>query len=138
MGAMTNVPHSPGLHYLLELSGVKPALLTDAELLEMTLEGCARRGGATVVKSMIHEFSPHGLSGVVVISESHIAVHTWPELDYVALDIFTCGAGDIAEAIYQEALGAFSPKNHIVRRLNRGPVTDVSSGDDGARLLGTV
>jgi S-adenosylmethionine decarboxylase len=47
--------------------------------------------GATIIKSVFHKFSPHGISGVIVIAESHFSIHTWPEFGYCALDIFTCG-----------------------------------------------
>lgn len=57
---------------------------------EILLEG-VRRSGATIVSDTFHTFSPHGVSGVVVIAESHVAIHTWPEHGYAAVDIFTCG-----------------------------------------------
>jgi S-adenosylmethionine decarboxylase proenzyme len=50
----------------------------------------ARKGKATIVQDVFHQFSPHGVSGVVVISESHFAIHTWPEYGYAAVDLFTC------------------------------------------------
>ena len=57
---------------------------------EILLEG-VRRSAATIVSDIFHTFSPHGVSGVVVIAESHVAIHTWPEHGYAAVDIFTCG-----------------------------------------------
>ena len=57
---------------------------------DILLEG-VRRSGATIVSDTFHTFSPHGVSGVVVIAESHVAIHTWPEHGYAAVDIFTCG-----------------------------------------------
>jgi S-adenosylmethionine decarboxylase proenzyme len=51
----------------------------------------ARRTGATIVGSIFHHFSPQGVSGVVIIAESHLAIHTWPEFRYVSVDLFTCG-----------------------------------------------
>ncbi len=116
--------HSPGLHYLIELSGVSSVFLLDAGGLEQVLEDCVKRGGGTVVKSIIHQFNPQGLSGVVVIEESHLAIHTWPELDYAAVDVFTCGEGEVAEGIYREVIHAFAPKYHSVHKLERGPVKD--------------
>ncbi len=117
----TESQHAPGVHYLIELSEVPREFLVDAHLLERTLEGCARRGGAQVIQTLLHQFSPQGLSGVVIIAESHLAVHTWPELDYAAVDIFTCGKEEIAEAIYQQILKAFTPRKYALKKLSRGP-----------------
>jgi S-adenosylmethionine decarboxylase len=57
----------------------------------MIMNSAAVSSGATVVRSVFHLFNPHGISGVVVIAESHLAIHTWPEFRYAAVDIFTCG-----------------------------------------------
>ncbi len=112
---------APGIHHLLECSHCVPALLTDRDLLEKTLTEAAELAGATVVESVIHQFNPHGLSGVIVIAESHIAIHTWPEHNYAALDIFTCGNPEIADAITEALLRAFAPKKHTLTRLERRP-----------------
>ncbi|GAA5496804.1 S-adenosylmethionine decarboxylase proenzyme [Rubritalea halochordaticola] len=110
-----------GCHLLLECSGCEPDLLTDRPLLEGVLEKAASEAGATVVKTFLHEFNPHGLSGVVVIAESHIAIHTWPEHHYAAIDIFTCGMPEVAERIYAKLLTAFKPHKHQIKRLERKP-----------------
>jgi S-adenosylmethionine decarboxylase proenzyme len=60
-------------------------------LKELLLEA-VRRGGGTIVTDVFHTFSPHGVSGVIVIAESHVAIHTWPEHGYAAVDIFSCGS----------------------------------------------
>ncbi|MGH7442314.1 MAG: adenosylmethionine decarboxylase [bacterium] len=65
--------------------------LNDAGRMEELLLGAAKAGKATVVKSLFHSFNPYGVSGVVVIAESHLAVHTWPEYGFASVDIFTCG-----------------------------------------------
>src|SRR5471030_2511377 len=80
------------LHTLLELRGCDPALLNDPEAVREILLEAVRRGGGTIVTQIFHTFSPHGVSGVVVIAESHVAIHTWPEHGYAAVDIFSCGA----------------------------------------------
>lgn len=78
-------------HTLLELRGCDSDVLNaPAELKELLLEA-VRRGHGTIVTEVFHTFSPHGVSGVVVIAESHVAIHTWPEHDYAAVDIFSCG-----------------------------------------------
>ena len=67
------------------------AIITDAPLMEKIFVNAAKAAGATVISSDFHRFDPQGVSGVVVISESHFAVHAWPEYGYAAVDLFTCG-----------------------------------------------
>ena len=119
---MESTPHSAlGVHYLIECSACKPELLSNKEILISTMEKVASDAGAHVVETMIHQFNPHGLSGIVVIAESHLAIHTWPEHNYAAIDIFTCGMPEVAEAIYQNILSAFKPENHTLKRVERTP-----------------
>ncbi len=88
---MTN-PTPLARHTLLELHQCDVALLNSPnELKELLLES-VRRGQGTIVAEVFHTFSPHGVTGVVVIAESHVAIHTWPEHDYAAVDIFSCGS----------------------------------------------
>lgn len=80
-------------HRISELWGVQNGLqLTEAEVLESTLMTVARKLELTVVNSFTHTFEPHGLSSVLILAESHLAVHTWPENRYLHLDVFTCSA----------------------------------------------
>jgi len=65
-------------------------IINDCDIIETTLLEAAKIMELTVVNTTIHSFSPIGVSGVIVIKESHIAIHTWPEHGYVAIDIFTC------------------------------------------------
>lgn len=80
-----------GRHLIVELSGCDSRLLDNQPLLENHLREAARLSGATIVRSVFHRYNPHGVSGVVVIAESHISIHTWPEYGYAAVDFFTCG-----------------------------------------------
>ena len=79
-----------GKHVLLELYDCDRDTLNDPARIETILNEAAVRSGATVVDSVFHTFNPHGVSGVVVIAESHIAAHTWPEYGYAPLDVYTC------------------------------------------------
>ena len=79
-----------GYQSLIEFYGCNPSLIDDADFVKKTLLKVAEIVELTVVNCTIHHFSPIGVSGVVVIEESHIAVHTWPEYQYIALDFFTC------------------------------------------------
>ncbi|RMH41726.1 MAG: adenosylmethionine decarboxylase, partial [Deltaproteobacteria bacterium] len=78
-------------HVLAEYHGCDPAVLDDRGTIEPLMRRAAQAAGATVVGSMFHEFAPQGVSGVVVVEESHLSIHTWPEYGYAAVDFFTCG-----------------------------------------------
>jgi len=67
------------------------SVLNDPEKIETIMVAAAKAGKATVVKSLFHKFNPYGVSGVVVIAESHLAIHTWPEYGFASVDVFTCG-----------------------------------------------
>lgn len=80
-----------GRHVLAEVYGCDFNALNDVQRVQKTMVEAALRAGAEIREVAFHKFSPQGVSGVVVISESHLAVHTWPELGYAAVDVFTCG-----------------------------------------------
>ncbi|NLV92854.1 MAG: S-adenosylmethionine decarboxylase proenzyme [Firmicutes bacterium] len=83
--------HALGRHVLCEAYGCDPEVLNDRKAIEQIMTDAALAAGAEVREVAFHKFSPQGVSGVVVISESHLAIHTWPELGYAAVDVFTCG-----------------------------------------------
>lgn len=83
--------NSLGRHILVEFSNCNAQVLNDAAIVEKAMNEAAKIAGATVINSTFHHFSPWGISGVVVIQESHLAIHTWPEYRYAAVDLFTCG-----------------------------------------------
>lgn len=80
-----------GRHLIAELSDCNRETLDNLELLEQYLKEAVRLSGATMVRSVFHRYNPQGVSGVVVIAESHLSLHTWPEYGYAAVDFFTCG-----------------------------------------------
>jgi len=80
-----------GKHVIAELYDCDNEIINNEELVESIMLEAVDISGATTIKPVFHKFSPHGVSGVVVVSESHFAIHTWPEYGYCALDIFTCG-----------------------------------------------
>jgi len=107
-------------HTLLELHGCDPALLANRDALRPLLLEAVHASGATVVTDVFHNFSPHGVSGVIVIAESHVAIHTWPEHRYAAVDIFSCSPVLDQQAMgvaLQKALAATSAK---ARTFDRG------------------
>lgn len=80
-----------GRHILCEAYGCDAEVLNDLDAVQRIMVDAAIVAGAEVREVAFHRFSPQGVSGVVVISESHLAIHTWPELGYAAIDVFTCG-----------------------------------------------
>jgi spermidine synthase len=112
--------HVLGRHVIAEYHGCSPGMLDDTAGLEDLLVTAARRAGATPIKREFHHFAPHGVSGVVIIAESHLTIHTWPEHGYAAVDFFTCGESVDpmrAHACLCEALGA-TTAHHVT--LQRG------------------
>ncbi|MCB9932241.1 MAG: adenosylmethionine decarboxylase [Planctomycetes bacterium] len=108
-----------GRHLLLDLRGCEQGLLAQSEQLDRLFCAAVRKGGATVVSSHFHQFEPHGVSGVVVLAESHVTVHTWPEAGYAAVDVFTCGSGFDPGAIADAILEALKPADSTRRHLTR-------------------
>jgi S-adenosylmethionine decarboxylase len=81
-----------GRHTLIELHGCNAVALSDAASLRALMLAAVEKAGGTYVTDVFHHFSPHGVSGVIVIAESHVTIHTWPEHGYAAADVFTCGS----------------------------------------------
>ncbi|MGH1432921.1 MAG: adenosylmethionine decarboxylase [Lewinella sp.] len=116
---MKNDPSALGRHIILELYDCPADLLKAPAQAEKFLLEAAERMEATVVNAQFHAFSPYGVSGVVVIQESHLTIHTWPEHQYAAIDIFTCGTLKLEEGIAY-LCKAFQSKRHWQRELARG------------------
>ncbi len=83
-----------GRHILVEYYNCNNEILKDPKLIETYMKESAIKMGATIVESCFHHFNPYGVSGAVIISESHLTIHTWPEYGYAAVDLFTCGTID--------------------------------------------
>ena len=109
-----------GQHLLVELKDCKKGALQNVEAVRETMVNAARVAGATIIEVSFHEFSPFGVSGMIIIAESHLSIHTWPEYDYAAIDIFTCG--DILKTVEatQYLIEAFGSKNPSVVEMKRG------------------
>ena len=102
-----------------ELYNCNRDILNDVARVEQYLKEAALEAKATIVETVFHLFSPYGVSGVVVISESHLAIHTWPEYGYAAVDIFTCGTTIdpwVACHYLQRVFQADSCEAHEIRR----------------------
>lgn len=109
-----------GTHLLVDLWGA--SRLDDPEHIDASLRAAAEVAGATILHGHFHHFSPNGgVSGVLVLAESHISIHTWPERDYAAIDIFMCGACDPYDSI-PAIKQAFRPERVLLGEQKRGMV----------------
>jgi len=115
-----------GRHILLELYDCPEDKLRRPAHSEATLLAAAQAMGATVIESRFHAFSPHGVSGVVIIAESHLTVHTWPEHGYAAVDVFSCGQLDF-QAGLEVIRAGFSCGKSEEQHFARGSVFAQSS-----------
>lgn len=107
-------------HFLIELWSVNRSLLDDLNKIETIFLDSLNNSGATYINHFFHKFSPQGVSGVVVIAESHLSIHTWPEDEYAALDVFTCGSKEIGDTIVQNLVRSFETDDYSITYLMRG------------------
>jgi S-adenosylmethionine decarboxylase proenzyme len=104
---------------LAEFHGCTVAKLNNVEYVESSMRIAARAAGATIVNSSFHQFGPQGVSGVLVLAESHLSVHTWPEHAYASADIYVCGdtcSPELAQASLAQALGAGQTETMTIER----------------------
>ncbi|MCP4442130.1 MAG: polyamine aminopropyltransferase [Aureispira sp.] len=111
-----------GRHILVEFFGCSSDILNDEITIETSMVDAAKEAQATVINSTFHHFSPYGVSGVVVIQESHLAIHTWPEFRYAAVDIFTCGSEVDPWVAYDYLKKAFEASHGSAMEINRGQI----------------
>ncbi len=116
---------SLGRHVLVEFYGCDADRLNSVELIERSMKEAALNSGATIVESVFHLFSPHGVSGVVVIAESHLAIHTWPEYQYAAVDLFTCGDSVDPWVAFEYLKEALKAENMFTMEMRRGQLHHV-------------
>ena len=109
-----------GQHILVDLYGCDAELLNDVAYIEEHLKQAALAAGATIVGSTFHRFSPHGITGVLTIQESHLAIHTWPEYGFAAVDLFTCGEGIDPWPAYESIKTALRAAHGTAVEMHRG------------------
>ncbi len=109
-----------GKHLLLELKDCDREVLNDLSFIKGLLPAAANEAGATVLGESFHQFKPQGVSGVVIIAESHLFIHTWPECGYAAVDIFTCGNSVKPEKAAQKLIRELGAKSHSILEIQRG------------------
>lgn len=119
-----------GRHVLMELSGCSRKVLNDRDAIEQHLLGAAEMAGATVIAHSFRKFEPQGVSGFVMIAESHLSIHTWPEYRYAAVDIFTCGNIDSEPAV-KYLVKVLKAKEAYVVTVPRGAIGTDEEGKEG-------
>ena len=108
-------------HLLLELYRCNFEKLNDESFLRCALNNAAKLANATVLNLISNKFEPHGVTAIALLAESHISIHTWPEFNYSAVDIFTCGKKMKPEIASEYLIEALMAKEHFCRLINRNP-----------------
>lgn len=112
-----------GIHLIIDGWQSPPDLLNDAEHIRFALTQAVLAGGANLIELCVHQFHPQGLTATATLAESHITIHTWPELGCFAADIFFCGKGD-AKAAMRVLLECLRAQRSRVRKIMRGEALD--------------
>ena len=108
-------------HLLLELYRCDCEKLNDESFLRCTLNRAAKLAKATVLNLMSNKFEPQGVTAIALLAESHISIHTWPESNYSAVDIFTCGQNMMPEQASQYFIESLMAEEHYLRIIERNP-----------------
>ena len=108
-------------HLLLELYKCDYEKLNDESFLRCTLTRAAKLANATVLNLISNKFEPQGVTAIALLAESHISIHTWPESNYSAVDIFTCGQNMLPELASQHLIDALKAEEHSLRIIERNP-----------------
>jgi len=109
-----------GQHILIEYYECDKIILNDLAVVTKMMGEAAEAAGAEIINSTFHQFSPQGVSGVVIITESHITIHTWPEYGYAAVDIFTCGDYATPWKAYRYIKKGIKSQKSFTRNIRRG------------------
>ena len=109
-----------GIHIIADMYGVDPAVLARVERMKEIFEGAVKFAKLSKISSDYYQFRPEGASGIVLIAESHLSFHTWPEYGLVTLDIYTCGDPNQADLAFQYIKEKLNPSRVDMVRLERG------------------
>ena len=112
-------------HLLLDLYGCDYEKLNDESFLRCSLNRAAKLAKATVLNLISNKFEPQGVTAIALLAESHISIHTWPESNYSAVDIFTCGQNMQPELASQYLIETLNAEEHFLRVLKRNPPSAV-------------
>ena len=108
-------------HFILELYGCDYEKLNDESFLRCTLNRAAKLANASVLNLISNKFEPQGVTAIALLAESHISIHTWPESNYSAVDIFTCGQNMKPELASQYLIESLMAREHSLRVIERNP-----------------
>ena len=108
-----------GSHCILELYQCDQAKLNDEAFIRTTITSSARIAGATLINLVTHSFKPQGVTGLALLAESHISIHTWPEIGYAAIDVFTCGDHTMPEKACKVLFKDFLAKDFAFKNIRR-------------------
>jgi S-adenosylmethionine decarboxylase len=108
-----------GRHCILEIYECDPAKLNDEAFVRTTITSSAKMAGATLLNLITHSFKPQGVTGLALLAESHISIHTWPEIGYAAIDVFTCGNHTMPENACEFFSKEFLAKQHSLKSIVR-------------------
>ena len=112
-------------HFLLELYRCDYEKLNDESFLRCTLNNAAKIANATVLNLISYKFNPQGVTVIALLAESHLSIHTWPEAQYSAVDIFTCGQNMKPDISCKYLIKALMAQEHLLRVVNRNPPLNV-------------
>lgn len=111
-----------GRHLLVELYQCDHKVISDVRKIEEVMVGAAKAAKATIVDVVFHNFNPNGISGVIVVQESHLAIHTWPEFGFASVDIYTCGSSVNPWKAHDYLQKHFKAKNVTAMEFRRGAI----------------
>jgi len=115
-----------GRHFLAEFYNCSGETLNDEKKIAEIMTKAVEASNATIIKPFFHKFSPQGVSGIIVIAESHLAIHTWPEFNFAAVDLFSCGDFDFTEAL-RFIRDNINAEKYSILSIKRGINVDSSS-----------
>ena len=123
----TSSSENIGRHCILELYQCDNAKLNDEAFIRTTLTSSAKAAGATLINLVTHSFKPQGVTGLALLAESHISIHTWPEIGYAAIDVFTCGDHTMPEKACELLAKDFLSKNLSFKNIAREIPTGIQT-----------
>ena len=115
----TNCDQFQGKHLLLELYGCNSEKLNDEIFLRCKIDNASKLARASVLNLVSNKFEPFGVTAIALLAESHLSIHTWPESQYAAIDIFTCGKNMLPNLASQFLIDQLEATNHILKIINR-------------------
>jgi S-adenosylmethionine decarboxylase len=137
-GSTLATTETVGKHCILELYNCDSAKLDDEAFLRDTITSAAKRAGATLLHLITHRFDPQGVTGLALLAESHISIHTWPESGYAAVDVFTCGDHTMPERACHVLISELQAADHKLTSFRRETPFGVGQSERDPRLDGQL